>query len=39
MWSQAAHHLISQINCLKGLPRKIFVDVGLVIRESTTNKA
>ena len=38
MWSQAAHHLISQINGLKGLPRKIFVDVGLVIRESTTNK-
>jgi DNA-binding LacI/PurR family transcriptional regulator len=39
MWSQAAHHLISQINCLKGLPRKIFVDVSLVIRESTSNKA
>ncbi len=38
MWSQAAHHLISQINGLKSLPRKIYANIGLVIRDSTTNK-
>jgi LacI family transcriptional regulator len=37
MWSKAAHHLISQIQGLARLPRKINVEVSLVIRDSTTN--
>jgi LacI family transcriptional regulator len=35
MWSKAAHHLISQINGINRLPRKILADVSLVIRDST----
>ena len=35
MWSQAAHHLMSQINGINRLPRKILADVSLVIRDST----
>ena len=37
MWSKAAHHLISQIQGIARLPRKINVEVSLVIRDSTTN--
>ncbi len=36
MWSKAAHHLISQISGLKELPKKIYTDIRLVVRESTT---
>jgi LacI family transcriptional regulator len=39
MWWQAAHHLISQINGAKGLPKKILVDASLIIRDSTATKA
>jgi LacI family transcriptional regulator len=35
MWSKAAHHLMSQINGINRLPRKILADVSLVIRDST----
>ena len=35
MWSKAAHHLMSQINGINRLPRKIVADVSLVIRDST----
>lgn len=35
MWSEAAHHLIDQINGLKKLPRKILTNISLVIRDST----
>jgi len=35
MWAQAANHLISQINGVKHLPRKIQTNVNLVIRESS----
>ena len=38
MWSQAARHLISQINGAKGLPKKIFVDARLIIRDSTSTR-
>ena len=36
MWAQAANHLISQINGITNLPRKIKADVHLVIRESSS---
>lgn len=35
MWSKAAHHLMSQINGINRLPRKILADVSLIIRDST----
>jgi LacI family transcriptional regulator len=35
MWAQAANHLISQINGVDNLPKKIKANVNLVIREST----
>ena len=35
MWSKAANHLMSQINGINRLPRKILADVSLVIRDST----
>jgi len=35
MWSKAAHHLMSKINGINRLPRKILADVSLVIRDST----
>ena len=35
MWSKAAHHLMSQINGINRLPKKILADVSLVIRDST----
>ena len=35
MWAQAANHLISQINGVNNLPRKIKASVSLVIRESS----
>ena len=37
MWAQAANHLISQINGVDNLPKKIKANVNLVIRESTTS--
>ena len=37
MWSKSAHHLISQIQGVARLPRKINVEISLVIRDSTTN--
>jgi len=36
MWAQAANHLISQINGVDNLPKKIKANVNLVIRESST---
>jgi len=36
MWAQAANHLISQINGVENLPRKIKAGVNLVIRGSTS---
>lgn len=36
MWAQAANHLISQINGVENLPKKIKANVNLVIRESST---
>lgn len=36
MWAQAANHLISQINGVNNLPKKIKTNVSLVIRESST---
>ena len=36
MWAQAANHLISQINGIDNLPRKVKVSVNLVIRESSS---
>jgi LacI family transcriptional regulator len=36
MWAQAANHLISQINGVENLPKKIKTGVHLVIRGSTT---
>jgi DNA-binding LacI/PurR family transcriptional regulator len=36
MWAQAANHLVSQINGVDNLPKKIKANVNLVIRESTT---
>lgn len=36
MWAQAANHLISQINGVSNLPRKIKAGVHLVIRESSS---
>lgn len=36
MWAQAANHLISQINGIDNLPKKIKANVNLVIRESST---
>jgi LacI family transcriptional regulator len=35
MWAQAANHLISQINGVDNLPKKIKANVNLVIRESS----
>ena len=35
MWAQAANHLISQINEVDNLPKKIKANVNLVIRESS----
>ena len=35
MWAQAANHLISQINGVENLPKKIKANVNLVIRESS----
>ena len=37
MWAQAANHLISQINGVENLPRKIKTNVNLVIRESSSS--
>ena len=37
MWAQAANHLISQINGVDNLPRKIKASVNLVIRESSSS--
>jgi hypothetical protein len=36
MWAQAANHLISQINGVENLPKKIKTSVNLVIRESSS---
>ena len=36
MWAQAANHLVSQINGVDNLPKKIKANVNLVIRESST---
>jgi LacI family transcriptional regulator len=36
MWAQAANHLISQINGVSNLPRKIKANTHLVIRESSS---
>ena len=35
MWAQAANHLVSQINGVNNLPKKIKANVNLVIRESS----
>ena len=35
MWAQAANHLVSQINGVSNLPRKVITNCNLVIREST----
>ena len=37
MWAQAANHLISQINGVENLPRKIKTNVNLVIRDSSSS--
>ena len=37
MWAQAANHLVSQINGVNNLPRKIKASVNLVIRESSAS--
>lgn len=37
MWAQAANHLVSQINGVNHLPRKIKAGVSLVIRESSSS--
>ncbi|MGV0980966.1 MAG: LacI family DNA-binding transcriptional regulator [Polynucleobacter sp.] len=37
MWAQAANHLISQINGVENLPKKIKAGVNLVIRGSSTS--
>ena len=37
MWAQAANHLISQINGVENLPRKIKTNVNFVIRESSSS--
>jgi LacI family transcriptional regulator len=36
MWAQAANHLVSQINKVSHLPKKITTSVNLVIRDSTS---
>jgi LacI family transcriptional regulator len=36
MWSLAAHHLVSQINGVMRLPKKIIINIELVVRNSTS---